>query len=100
MTQTIALAASGQRLKVLDAPAGLVAGSRGILRLRVEFDRTWAGFRCAADFGDDGAVGVRDGVAEVPDGAAARKAIRVQLVGQDGQGRMVRTNRVTVRQDG
>lgn len=90
----IYLSAEGQQLTVRSRPEHIVAGSRGVLRLRFGFDAEWDGFRACADFGGE-AVPIIDGACTVPDSAAAQRTVKVRVVGErDGMRMSTGTARI------
>lgn len=93
----IYLSAEGQSLSVRSKPDRLVAGSKGMLRLRFGFDSAWNGFKACADFGAEAAP-IIDGACIVPDSVSAARVINVRVVGERDGARML-TGSVKIRQE-
>lgn len=96
MTSDIYMAVEGQRLSCSRKPGPLIAGSKGLLRMRFSFDSAWEGYRACAVFGGE-AVPVIDGKCMVPDSATDGKYIEVSLVGERDDSR-ISTGTAKVRQ--
>lgn len=78
----------GQSLSIASKPEPLVAGSKGLLRLRFSFGSDWNGWKAAVDFGS-GAVPVVGNRCLVPDDIAAQRSITFNLIGAKEDKRIV-----------
>lgn len=84
---------SEQSLKELSKPSPLVAGTRGMLRLRFDFSSDWAGWKAGVAFrteAGDTTVPIVNGKCNVPDEIAAETMIKFAVVGRKDD-RYVRT---------
>lgn len=91
---------SGQTLRKTGDFSGIVAGSKGFLRCRFDFDSTWDGFAKVAAFtGEDGtehAERIASGTCAVPDEVTSGD-FTVRVVGKR-DGARAETTAATVRQ--
>ena len=97
--RTLTLQADRQLLTKTGDFSGLVVGSKGYLRLQVNFDDSWAGYKRRAVFTleDGGAIAepLNNNSCTVPDAAAACMTFKVQIVGTY-KDRTLNTNSVTI----
>lgn len=86
--QTLHIAVDGPKLRVIDKPTIMVAGSVGVMQVRFAFDGEWDGWKAVADF-DGEAVPIVDSKCTVPASATAKKRYSMRIVGAKGNARMV-----------
>ncbi len=92
---------SGQCLSKSGDFSGIVAGTKGYLRLSFEFDPEWAGCKKAVIFSwydREQALPVINGGCPVPDEIAQHTRWKVRLIGEK-EGYRITTNEVEVRQE-
>ena len=92
---------SGQNLSKNGDFSGIVAGTKGYLRLSFGFDTEWAGCKKAVIFSRydrEQALPVINGGCPVPDEIAQHIRWKVRLIGEK-EGYRITTNEVEVRQE-
>lgn len=92
---------SGQNLSKNGDFSGIVAGTKGYLRLSFDFDPEWSGCKKAVIFSRydrEQALPVINGGCPVPDEIAQHTRWKVRLIGEK-EGYRITTNEVEVRQE-
>ncbi len=98
--RTLQFKVSGQSLSKNGDFSGIVAGTKGYLRLYFDFDPEWAGCKKAVIFSRydrEQALPVINGGCPVPDEIAQHSRWKVRLIGEK-KGYRITTNEVEVRQ--
>lgn len=99
--RTLQFKVTGQNLSKSGDFSGIVAGTKGYLRLYFDFDPEWAGCKKAVIFSRydrEQALPVINGGCPVPDEITEHKRWKVYLVGVKDGYRII-TNEVEVRQE-